>query len=147
MSDRKQKIKEIIAPSPKLSRQELRERGQSVHKRSHHGDTGKLLLAAILVVGGVIGFTLLSKHPLYIRGLVLLGAILLSVAIVFLWSEAGLKLIRYVKDSVVEIKKVVWPARNEAWRNTFFVLGFTAVMTLFLWLVDTFLAWLFMLNA
>jgi len=52
-------------------------------------------------------------------------------------------LIRYIKDSVVEIKKVVWPPKNEAWRNTFFVLIFTAVLTLFLWLVDSFLVWLF----
>jgi len=51
--------------------------------------------------------------------------------------------VRYIKDSVVEIKKVVWPPKNEAWRNTFFVLIFTAVLTLFLWLVDSFLVWLF----
>ena len=100
-------------------------------------------MAAALVIGGAIGFSFLSQQPLYVRGAILGVSLLLSGLIVFFWCDTGPGLIRYIKDSVVEIKKVVWPPKNEAWRNTFFVLIFTAVLTLFLWLVDSFLVWLF----
>ena len=144
MSDRKQKVKEMSVASLKQARQELRDRGQGAHQRkTGRGNGAKLFLAAALVIGGAIGFSFLSQQPLYVRGTILGVSLLLSGLIVFFWCDTGPSLIRYIKDSVVEIKKVVWPPKNEAWRNTFFVLIFTAVLTLFLWLVDSFLVWLF----
>lgn len=143
MSDRKQKVKEMSVASLKQARQELRDRGQVAQRKAGKGNGAKLFLAAVLVVSGAIGFSFLSQQPLYVRGAILGGSLLLSGLIVFFWCDTGPGLIRYIKDSVVEIKKVVWPPKNEAWRNTFFVLMFTAVLTLFLWLVDSFLVWLF----
>ena len=143
MSDRKQKVKEMSVASLKQPRQELRDRGKSTQRKAGRGNGAKLFLAVVLLVGGVLGFSFLSQQPLYVRGAVLGISLLLSGLIVFFWCDTGSSLIRYIKDSVVEIKKVVWPPKNEAWRNTFFVLIFTAVLTLFLWLVDSFLVWLF----
>ena len=136
MSDRKQKVKEMSVASLKQARQELRDRGQGTQRKTGRGNGAKLFLAAALIVAGAIGFSFLSQQPLYVRGAVLGISLLLSGLIVFFWCDTGPSLIRYIKDSVVEIKKV-------AWRNTFFVLIFTAVLTLFLWLVDSFLVWLF----
>jgi len=143
MSDRKQKVKEMSVASLKQAHQELRNRGQGAQRKTGRGNGAKLFLAAVLVVGGAIGFSFLSQQPLYVRGAILGASLLLSGVIVFFWCDTGPGLIRYIKDSVVEIKKVVWPPKNEAWRNTLFVLMFTAVLTLFLWLVDSFLVWLF----
>ncbi|OAM31309.1 preprotein translocase subunit SecE [Eikenella longinqua] len=120
----------------------MRNRAQGGQKKSRSGDAVKIFLAVVLVFGSAIGFSLLANQPLYIRWLLLGGGISLAALIVFVWCDIGVNLIRYIKDSITEIKKVVWPAKNEAWRNTFFVLMFTAVMTVFLWLVDTFLVWL-----
>ena len=143
MSDRKQKVKEMSGASLKQAHQELRNRGQGAQRKTGRGNGAKLFLAAALVIGGAIGFSFLSQQPLYVRGAILGVSLLLAGLIVFFWCDTGPGLIRYIKDSVVEIKKVVWPPKNEAWRNTFFVLIFTAVLTLFLWLVDSFLVWLF----
>ena len=143
MSDRKQKVKEMAVASLKQSRQELRDRRRDVQRKTGRENVAKLCLAAALVAGGAIGFSFLSQQPLYVRGIILGVPLLLSGLIVLFWCDASPSLIRYIKDSVVEIKKVVWPPKNEAWRNTFFVLVFTAVLTLFLWLVDSFLVWLF----
>ncbi|WP_082887549.1 MULTISPECIES: preprotein translocase subunit SecE [unclassified Eikenella] len=143
MSDRKQKVKEMAVASLKQSRQELRDRRRGVQRKTGRENVAKLCLAAALVAGGAIGFSFLSQQPLYVRGVILGVPLLLSGLIVLFWCDASPSLIRYIKDSVVEIKKVVWPPKNEAWRNTFFVLVFTAVLTLFLWLVDSFLVWLF----
>ena len=43
---------------------------------------------------------------------------------------------RYLRETRGELKKVVWPTRDEAWRLTAIVLGVTAASAVFLWGVD-----------
>ena len=69
--------------------------------------------------------------------LVVLGA---AVA-VFLTSDYGKQLIGFGRESVREVKKVVWPARKEAMQMTAYVFAFVFVMSLFLWLTDKTLEW------
>nr|WP_314486380.1 preprotein translocase subunit SecE [uncultured Kingella sp.] len=52
-------------------------------------------------------------------------------------NQSGFNLFRYIKDSVAEIKKVVWPSRNDTVRMTMFVIAFTCVFTIFIYGVDT----------
>jgi preprotein translocase subunit SecE len=46
------------------------------------------------------------------------------------------KLVKYVKESRLELKKVVWPTREAVVSSTKVVLVSTAIVALFLWLVD-----------
>jgi preprotein translocase subunit SecE len=46
------------------------------------------------------------------------------------------KLVKYVKDSKNEVKKVTWPSRKESWRLTLAVLVFTAIFASFTTVVD-----------
>lgn len=46
------------------------------------------------------------------------------------------KIVRYVRETRGEIRKVTWPTRQESQRLTAIVLGVTAVMALFLGLLD-----------
>jgi preprotein translocase subunit SecE len=62
--------------------------------------------------------------------------------VVFALSEPGKQLLAFGRDSVREVKKVVWPTRKEAVQMTLYVFGFVVVMALFLWLTDKTLAWL-----
>lgn len=50
---------------------------------------------------------------------------------------------RYVKDSIAEFKKVVWPKRPDAVRMTMFVIAFVAVFAVFIYAVDTAISYLF----
>ena len=50
-------------------------------------------------------------------------------------------MIAFGRDSVREVKKVVWPARKEAIQMTAYVFAFVFVMSLFLWLTDKTLEW------
>ena len=69
---------------------------------------------------------------------------LLAVAVaVFFTSEPGKQLIAYGRDSVKEVRKVVWPSRQEAMQMTGYVFAFVVVMALFLWLTDKTLEWVF----
>ena len=103
-------------------------------------DKAKLSVAALLVVGGVVAFYLLAPQGIWVRLAALFGLLAAGVATFFV-SEPGRQLIAYGRDSVREVKKVVWPTRNEAMQMTGYVFAFVFVMALFLWLTDKTLEW------
>src|SRR5262249_23302500 len=96
--------------------------------------------AVLLVVGGIAGFYLLGRQDLWLRTLVLLVA-LAAAAGAFFSAETGKQLIGFGRESVREIKKVVWPTRKEALQMTGYVFAFVVVMALSLWLTDKTLEW------
>lgn len=105
-------------------------------------DKAKLFAAAACLIGGVAVFYLLGQQGLWLRVLALLALLALGAG-VFFSSESGKALIAYGKDSVREVRKVVWPTRKEATQMTLYVFGFVFVMTLFLWATDKTLEWAF----
>ena len=64
-----------------------------------------------------------------------------AAAAVYFSSESGKQLIAFGRESVREVKKVVWPTRKEAGQMTLYVFAFVVVMALFLWLTDKTLEW------
>lgn len=52
-------------------------------------------------------------------------------------------LFSYFRSSWVELKKVVWPKRDDAVRMTIFVIIFVAVLAAFIYAVDSAISWLF----
>ena len=103
-------------------------------------DNAKLAAAVLLVVGGVAAFYLLGRQDLWVRTLALLVG-LVAAAGAFFSAESGKQLIGFGRESVREIKKVVWPTRKEALQMTGYVFAFVVVMALFLWLTDKTLEW------
>jgi len=103
-------------------------------------DKAKLAVSVLLLAGAVVAFYMLGKQDLWLRVLVLLLLLAGAVATFFV-SEAGKQLIAFGRDSVREVKKVVWPARNEAMQMTGYVFAFVVVMALFMWLTDKTLEW------
>ena len=103
-------------------------------------DKAKLAVSVLLVVGAVVAFYMLGKQDLWLRVVVLL-ALLGAAVFTFFTAEAGKQLIAFGRDSVREVKKVVWPARNEAMQMTGYVFAFVLVMALFMWLTDKTLEW------
>jgi len=47
-----------------------------------------------------------------------------------------------VKGSRTEIRKVIWPTRQETTQTTMIVVAFVFVMALILWAMDSLLGWL-----
>ena len=105
-------------------------------------DKAKLAGVAVLVVGAVVAFYALGDQGLWLRVLALLALLAVAV-VVFFTSEPGKQLIAYGRDSVKEVRKVVWPSRQEAMQMTGYVFAFVVVMALFLWLTDKTLEWVF----
>jgi preprotein translocase subunit SecE len=113
----------------------------TVETISTGADKAKLAVAALLVVGGVVAFYALGKQDLWLRVVALIVLFAAAVA-TFFTSEQGKQLIAYGRDSVKEVRKVVWPTRKEALQMTGYVFAFVFVMALFLWLTDKTLEWL-----
>ncbi len=105
-------------------------------------DKAKLAVAVVLVVAALAAFYLLSKQgPAAQWGGLLVG--LAIAVVVFFTSEPGKALIAFGRDTLKEVKKVVWPARKEAIQMTAYVFVFVLIMAVFLWLTDKTLEWLF----
>jgi len=92
------------------------------------------------VVGSVVAYYYFGKQDLWVRVAVLIGMLVAAVGL-FFTSESGKQLVAFGRDSVREVKKVVWPSRNEALQMTGYVFAFVFVMALFLWLTDKTLEW------
>ena len=103
-------------------------------------DKAKLAGAVLLLLAGIVAFYYLGKQDLWVRVLALLALLGAAVAL-FFTSESGKQLVAFGRDSVREVKKVVWPTRKEAMQMTGYVFAFVFVMALFLWLTDKTLEW------
>jgi len=94
-----------------------------------------------LILVSLIGYYGLATQPLFIRLSVLIGGIAIAVALVAITPQ-GRRFIAYAKDSINEVKKVVWPSRKESTQMTLIVFAFVAVMAIFLWSADKIIEWL-----
>jgi preprotein translocase subunit SecE len=103
-------------------------------------DKAKLAAAGLLLLGGIVAFYVLSHSDLWLRVVALIALVALAV-VVFFTSESGKQLIGFGKESVKEVRKVVWPTRKEALQMTGYVFAFVFVMALFLWMTDKTLEW------
>jgi preprotein translocase subunit SecE len=103
-------------------------------------DKAKLAGSVLLLLGAIVLFYYLGKQDLWVRVLALVAGLGAAVAL-FFTSESGKQLIAFGRDSVREVKKVVWPTRKEAGQMTLYVFAFVVVMALFLWITDKTLEW------
>jgi preprotein translocase subunit SecE len=105
-------------------------------------DKIKVALALALVAAGVVGFYLLPAAPVVLRPLSVVAGLLAGGAMLW-FSQLGQEFMGYARDSVKEAQKVVWPNKKETWQITGVVFLFVGVLALFMWIVDSGLAWLF----
>jgi preprotein translocase subunit SecE len=103
-------------------------------------DAFKLVLAAAALVGGVIAYYWFADEPQVLRVLMVLGGLVLGLVLMYL-SQPGRELWDYVQSSRVELRKMVWPTRQETWRTTLVVFLFVMALGVFFWVVDMGLAW------
>ena len=105
-------------------------------------DTIKLLLAAAALVGGLYAYYYYEAEIAQaIRVLMVLGGTVAGIGIA-MTSVQGQRLWHFIQGSRVEIRKVIWPTRQETTQTAIAVFVFTLVMMLFFWILDSGLLWL-----
>ncbi|MNC23441.1 preprotein translocase subunit SecE [compost metagenome] len=104
-------------------------------------DILKWSAATILVAVAVVGNQYFSAEPLLYR---VLGIVVLAVAASFvaLQTAKGGAFFALAKEARTEIRKVVWPTRQETTQTTLIVVAVVLVMALLLWGLDSLLGWL-----
>ena len=103
-------------------------------------DKAKLYAAIAIVIAGVAGYYYLSGQPTWMRWLPVVGSLVLG-ALVVAFSAYGGAFREFVAQARVELRKIVWPNRQETGVTTLVVFGFVIVFGIFFWLLDLVLAW------
>jgi preprotein translocase subunit SecE len=103
-------------------------------------DKAKITVTILLVIGGIAAYYLLSAQAPWMRWLAVIGGIVLGIA-VFASSKQGREFWQFMLDSRIELRKIVWPSRQETGMTTLVVFGFVIVAGLFFWVLDLVLAW------
>ncbi len=104
-------------------------------------DTIKLTSAVLVLMIAVAAFYYFSDTILLLRVIGLLIAVGAAATIVYS-TELGRNLWDFVQDSRTELRKVVWPTRQETLQTSLAVLLMVIVVGIFLWLLDMFLFWI-----
>ena len=102
-------------------------------------DALKLAAGVVILAAGIVGFYCWSDLPIWLRWIIVLAALVVG-ALVSLQSYQGKTFWQFVQSSRVELRKVVWPNRQETMQVTLVVFVMIVVLGLFFWGVDTLLA-------
>ena len=103
-------------------------------------DTLKIIIALLIVISATAAFYIYPELSLVIRVLVIMAAMLVS-AVIGLQTEKGRQIWSFIGETQIEVRKVVWPTREETVQTTLVVVLMVFFIALFLWLLDLFLGW------
>ena len=104
-------------------------------------DTLKWGVVFLLLVAAVAGNYVYGEESVLIRAIAIV--VMVGVAgLIALQTEKGRNAALFAKEARTEVRKVVWPSRQEAIQTTGIVLVVTLLMSLLLWGLDSILFWL-----
>ena len=103
-------------------------------------DKLKLVLAIGIFLAGVVGFYLIEDQSLLVRviGMVVVAIIAIGIA---LTSQQGRDAWAFAREARQELRKVIWPTRQESVQTTLIVLVMVIIVSILLWLMDIFFNW------
>src|SRR4029453_9474612 len=103
-------------------------------------DKAKIALAVACDVGGVFGYYYFAEMAQVLRVLMVLGGMVAAAPGAGL-SPPGKEFFAFAQEAWAEAGRVSWPTRKETLQSTAIVFAFVVIMALFLFSVDTMLAW------
>ena len=104
-------------------------------------DQWKTILAVVIVVAGLalyyinpLNFNSLTKVLVTLVWFIVAGG-------VFIKSSQGDRFQHFLKETRIELRKVVWPTRQETFKTTGIIMIAVVIVAIFLWIVDAFFTW------
>ena len=104
-------------------------------------DRLKIGLAFACIALGVAGYYYFSEIAMVLRILMVLAGLVAAAGVAWL-SAPGKEFFAFAQEAWAEAGRVAWPTRKETMQTTGIVFAFVVVMALFLFAVDTSLAWI-----
>ena len=104
-------------------------------------DSTLLTLSILAIFAGIFAFYWYEDQSLPIRiGMVVAGLAAATGLVWFSWY--GREFRQFAQASRIELRKVVWPEREDTIKTTYIVIGFAILMGLFFWGLDWVLTWM-----
>ncbi|MDO9214401.1 MAG: preprotein translocase subunit SecE [Methylococcales bacterium] len=104
-------------------------------------DVVKQVFSVVFVVAAVAAFYYFSEAiPLVYRVIGLL-IVVLAVVGLMLTTDIGKSVWLFILEAKQEVRKVIWPTREETMRTTLLVFAMVTIVGLILWFLDMFLFW------
>ena len=104
-------------------------------------DQWKTILAIAIVIAALalyyvnpLNFNTLIKVLITLLWFVIAGA-------VFIKSTQGDRFLHFLRETRIELRKVVWPTREETTKTTGIIMIAVVVVAIFLWIIDAFFTW------
>ena len=104
-------------------------------------DQWKTILAIAILIAALalyyvnpLNFNTLTKVLITLLWFVIAGA-------VFIKSTQGDRFLHFLRETRIELRKVVWPTREETVKTTGIVMIAVVVVAIFLWIIDAFFTW------
>jgi preprotein translocase subunit SecE len=104
-------------------------------------DIVKQVFSVVFIVAGVAAFYYFSGEVRLLYRVLGLLLIVILVSALMLTTEVGRDVWSFVLESKQEVRKVIWPTREETMRTTLLVFAMVTIVGLVLWLLDMLLFW------
>ncbi|WP_299798789.1 preprotein translocase subunit SecE [uncultured Shewanella sp.] len=98
-------------------------------------DIVKWALVVILLAAAIVGNQMYSEASVLVRAIGVVVAFVIA-GFIALQTEKGKQALIFAREAQIEVRKVVWPTRQEALNTTFIVLAATGILALVLWGMD-----------
>ena len=104
-------------------------------------DTALMTLSIVVLLAGIVAFYWYDEDPLALRLAMVGGGLVVAAGLIWI-SWYGREFRQFAQAARVELRKVVWPSREDTVRTTVMVILFAIVMGVFFWVLDMILTWL-----
>jgi preprotein translocase subunit SecE len=109
----------------------LNTKASNVAPGTSAADIAKFVAAALVAIGGIAAFYLLPSLPAPVRTLIVVAGFAAAVFVASL-TNAGHRGRDFVSEALFELRKVVWPTKQETTRITLVVLAVVMAISLIL---------------
>ncbi|MEC4728981.1 preprotein translocase subunit SecE [Shewanella sp. D64] len=107
----------------------------NTESQSNSLDIVKWALVVILLAAAIVGNQMYGEESVLVRAISVVVAFVIA-GFIALQTEKGKQALSFAREAQIEVRKVVWPTRQEALNTTFIVLAATGVLALILWGMD-----------
>ena len=104
-------------------------------------DTALMTLSIVVLLAGIVAFYWYDEDALALRLGMVGGGLVVAAGLIWV-SWYGREFRQFAQAARIELRKVVWPSREDTVRTTVMVILFAIAMGVFFWVLDMILTWL-----
>lgn len=120
--------KEIHTKNPEAAEKRVKSKGVN---------TALWVVSIAMLAVAAVGNAYFASHFAFVVRVLLLVVLLVGAVVLAALTNQGQRAIRFIKDSRQELRKIVWPTRQESTQTTLIVIAVCVVVALALWGIDS----------